>query len=257
MRKEPELKRFFTSTTEGEDTVLYWHDKGPLFVAGIMLGIFLVIGFVKTFIDHTAPGYMFFGLVIFTVVLLTFLWFRNYWRIRVNKQSLTLYRGLTALSGVGGRRFSIAKIGTITSRTARGPADDNESLEVVVMQLRNRKKIRIGSRLAREEALALLQELRPFVSTGGALAEYKFSVSAILLAEMAVMIVAGLLMSVGSSEYSDRINSPAMKVAAGAVGYVFMFVMISQQEKYVGKRVVLFMAGFAAISVILYLLYLR
>lgn len=257
MLKEPQLKRFFTSTTEGEDTILYWHDKGSVFVAGIMLGILLVIGFVQTFIDRNAPLYLFIWLVVITVVVLTFLWFRNYWRIRVNKQSLTLYRGVTALSRMGGRTFSIAEIGTITSRTARGPADDNESLEVVVMQLRNRKKVRIGNSLAREEALALLQELRPFVSTGGTLAEYKFSVSAILLAEMAVMIVAGLLMSVGSSEYSDLVSSPAMKVAAGGVGYVFMFIMISRQEKYEGKRIVLFIASLAATAAILYLLYLR
>jgi hypothetical protein len=256
MRKDSNSLRFYTITTVGGETTFYWHDTGNVFVGGIMLGRFLVVSFVVTFIEHRAPLYLFFGFLTFTVIILLFLWFRNYWRIRLNQQTLTLQRGLSALTNTGGRSFRIAEIGTISSRTARGPADDDgDSLEVIIMQLRNGKRIRIGNSMTYERAKYLLQDLKPFVSTGGKLSEFKFSLSTRILAEIAVMVAAGLLIGVSTSEDFDTIKSTAMKVATSLGGYSFMFLMLSRQEHYEGKRFLLYLGGLVVTSIAVYLIH--
>jgi len=255
MLNRPKSTRFYTITTVGDDTIFHWHDKSGVFVGGIMLGILLIISFVKTFLDRQAPVYLFFVILIFTAALLSFLWFRNYWRIRVNKQMLTLYRSFAALTNTDGRTFPIAEISTISSRQAIGPADDSDPLYVVVMQLKNGKRIKIGNSIAHEESKALLEDLKPFVITGGELTEFKFSLSARLVAEIVVMIATGLLIGVAPSEDFDYTKSNAMKLALSLGGYSFMFYFISQQEHYEGKRVVLFIVGLAATFVMGYWLF--
>lgn len=255
MHKDNNSLRFYTITTVGGDTTFYWHDTGGVFVGGIMLGIFLVIIFVATFIEHRAPLYLFTGFLTFTVIILLFLWFRNYWRIRINQQTLTLQRGLSALTNTGGRSFLIAEIGTISSRTARGPADDGDPLKVIIMQLRNGKRVRIGNSITYEQAKALLQDLKPFVITGGNLSEFKFSLSTRILAEIAVMVAAGLLIGVSIPEDFDYIKSTAMKVTTSLGGYSFMFLMISQQEHYEGKRFLLYLGGLVVTIIAVYLIY--
>ena len=221
-----------------------------------MLGLLLVVGFVKTFLDRQAPVYLFIIILVITVVVLSFLWFRNYWRIRVNKQTLTLYNGFAALTNTGGRTFAVDEISTISSRQAFGPADDSDPLYVVVMQLKNGKRIKIGNSIAHEASRALLQDLKPFVITGGGLSKFKFTLGTRIVAEIVVMIAAGLLLGVAPSEDFDTTKSGAMKVALSLCGYSFMFYFVSRQEHYEGKRIVLFIAGLAVTCVLGYWLYI-
>ena len=94
--KTPE--EYFDIRKEDGCTIYEWRESARLIVAGLIVIALFVKSFVKTFIDHAAPPYVFIITMALGLVVLIFFWVYDRFRLVIDKEGVIRYSYISPMS---------------------------------------------------------------------------------------------------------------------------------------------------------------
>ncbi|MEQ8303034.1 MAG: hypothetical protein RIB47_06555 [Cyclobacteriaceae bacterium] len=264
--KPPE--EYFKIRKEGEYTVYEWQDNARMMVAGL-IGIGLVVmSFVKTFIDHAAPGYIFFITAALVIAVLMFFWIHDRFSLSIGKDGLYVARGASVYLGSGlGRQYLKSDFNALYTKSPSNfnNFDFGNDLRIICLQIKSGRTVRLTNALVDERAEFLITELKTFFIFSNKPTPASLKMGPKLMVAWAICVVVGAitprLLEVG--EYAIEKQSNAMRVASGLLGMSFIFWILTatdaifkEGELTQGHKVILFVGCFVPTALILGYLYL-
>jgi len=264
--KTPE--EYFDIRKEDGCTIYEWRESARLIVAGLIVIALFVKSFVKTFIDHAAPPYVFIITMALGLVVLIFFWVYDRFRLVIDKEGVFVARGLPLFLGSDpGTRYLKKDFEALYTKSPSNfnNFDFGNDTTIICLQLKSNKKIRLTNALLNEHANFLIDELKVFFIFSDQPTPVNLKMGPKVLLAWAIIVAAGAatprLLEVG--EYALEKQSDAMRMASGLLGMSFLFWILTSSDAIFKEgelsqshKILLFVACLVPTALILGYLYL-
>ncbi|MEQ8474676.1 hypothetical protein [Fulvivirga sp.] len=231
--KPPE--EYFQIRKQGSHTIYEWRENARLIVASLMVIALLIMAFVKTFIEHAVPLYVF--IITLALGLVVIIFFRVYDRFRLafDTEGVFVARGISLFLGSGlGTCYHKKDFEALYTKSPSNfnNFDFGNDTKIICLQLKNNRRIRLTNALLNEYADFLIDEMKVFFLFSEKPTPINLKMVPKLFLIWAIAVITGVvtprLLEVG--EYALEKQSGAMRVASGLLGMVFIIWILTSTD---------------------------